>query len=295
MNYKSLMGAIITIGLLIISNTSSACYQYSGKTLERKAARFSKAINNASRKYNVNADLIKAIITVESCFNPRARGSSGEKGLMQLMPGTARLVGVRSNYNSWTSIHGGTKYLKSLLRRYKGNKAYAAAAYNGGPGAVSKKYGPRFSQVRRYSSRVMRAYSKLSGRPAYRGGKSRNYKDGKPRKYRSRNRTSKTYRVRRGNSLAKIAAKTGVSVRRLKQLNRLKSSRIRAGSRLKIKSKLRKSKSNNRNGRARTHRVKRGDSLSKIALKTGVSVKRLKRLNRLKSSRIKIGTRLKVR
>ena len=287
MNYKSLMGAIITIGLLTISDTSSACYQYSGKTLERKASRFSKAINNASRKYNVNADLIKAIITVESCFNPRARGTSGEKGLMQLMPGTARSVGARSTYDSWNNIHGGTKYLKSLLRRYKGNKAYAAAAYNGGPGAVSKKHGPRFNQVRRYSRRVMRAYSKLSGKPAYRGRESG--------KHRSRNYTSKAYHVRRGDSLSKIAAKTGVSVGRLKQLNHLKSSRIRAGSRLKIRPESRKSKSDNKRGRAGTYRVERGDSLSKIAIEIGASVKRLKRLNRLKSSKIKVGTRLKVR
>lgn len=290
MDYRLIRVAILTIGFLLISNISHACYQYSGKTLERKASRFSKAINSASRKYRVNADFIKAVIAVESCFNPRARGTSGEKGLMQLMPGTARLVGARHNYSSWNSIHGGTRYLKSLLIRYNGNKAYAAAAYNGGPGAVSKRHGPRFNRVRRYSNKVMRAYSKLSGNPTYKGKK----------KYKSRNKSGRSYKVRRGDSLSKIAMKTGVSVKRLKHLNDLKSSRIKVGSRLKISGKSRKSKRNSKTrskksrNLSRFYKVRKGDNLNKISKKTGVSVKRLKRLNHLKSTKIKAGKRLKL-
>ncbi len=292
MKLKLLAVTIATLGLLITSVTASACYQYSGKTLERKAHRFNTAINSASKKYRVNADLIKAIITVESCFNPRAKGTSGEKGLMQVMPATARMIGSRSTYNSWNNIHTGTKYLKRMLTRYKGNKAYAAAAYNGGPGAVSKTHGPRFGQVRRYSNKVMRAYSKLSGKPAYRGNTYSKHRG----KHKNRNHRAKTYRVRRGDSLSKIAQKTGVSVKRIKRLNRMKSSRIRVGSRLKIysSSKSRKSK-HYKKGRARTYRVTRGDSLSKIAKKAGISVRKLKRLNRLKSSKIKAGKRLRLR
>lgn len=215
------------------------CDKHSGKTLERKAQRFNKVINQAARKYGVSSDFIKAIITVETCFRPNARGTSGEKGLMQLMPGTARLLGVKNSANTWQNVHGGTRYLKQLLKRYNGNKRYAAAAYNGGPGAVSKKYGPKFRQVRRYSNDVMRAYHKIRATPSV-GGKS------SKKKYRKKSKRSKhvkkrsaykykTYKVKKNQTLYSISRKTGVSVNKLKRLNRLKSSTIRPGQRLRLR------------------------------------------------------------
>ena len=153
------------------------CDQYSKRTLNRKSRRFKQTIDHASKKYGVSPHFIKAVIAVESCFNPRARGGLGEKGLMQLMPATARMMGVKNGYSSWQNIHGGTRYLKRMLVRFNGNKRYAAAAYNGGPGAVSKKYGPKFNQVKRYSRHVMRAYNTMTG------GKDRSY----TKKIKSRN------------------------------------------------------------------------------------------------------------
>lgn len=222
------------------------CDQYSRKTLLRKSKRYTKTINHASRKYGVNANLIRAVIAVESCFNPRARGGLGEKGLMQLMPGTARELGVKNGYSPWQNIHGGTKYLKRMLVRYKGNKSYAAAAYNGGPGAVSVKYGPRFNQVKRYSRNVMRAYNTLNGGVASsKAVKARKVSlkkkpSGKrlkltTKKYKKKSTNKrKTHYVKSGQTLYSIARAHRTSVTKLKRLNGLKSNLIQAGKRIRV-------------------------------------------------------------
>jgi soluble lytic murein transglycosylase-like protein len=220
------------------------CDQYSRKTLIRKSSRFKDTINHASRKYGVNANFIRAVIAVESCFDPRATGGLGEKGLMQLMPGTARELGVRNGYSPWQNIHGGTKYLNFLLKRYKGNKAYAAAAYNGGPGAVSKTKGPRFNQVKRYSKKVMRAYNTMGGKRSYVTATSnkklklskKRYSKSKSKKYRSSKKARwKMHKVRSGQTLHAIAKKHRTSVSKLKRLNRLKSDKILAGKKLRVR------------------------------------------------------------
>jgi hypothetical protein len=137
------------------------CDQLSASTLNKKARRYQKTIDHAARQHGVSQHFIKAVITVETCFRSGLRGTSGEKGLMQLMPATARRFGVKNRFSTWQNIHGGARYLSYLLRRFKGNKAYAAAAYNGGAGAVSRKTGPKFEAVRRYSRKVMNAYRKF--------------------------------------------------------------------------------------------------------------------------------------
>lgn len=220
------------------------CDQYSRKTLIRKSSRFKDTINHASRKYGVSANFIRAVIAVESCFDPRARGGLGEKGLMQLMPGTAKELGVRNGYSPWQNIHGGTKYLNYLLKRYKGNKAYAAAAYNGGPGAVSRTTGPRFNQVKRYSKKVMRAYNTMGGKRSYATSKSnkklklskKTYRKSTPKKYRNSKKSKwKMHKVRSGQTLYAIAKKHRTSVSKLKRLNRLKSDKILTGKKLRVR------------------------------------------------------------
>ena len=121
----------------------------------RAAAYESLIADNASAN-DLSPDFVRAVIAVESAFNPRARSMKGAMGLMQLMPETAAGYHVTNAYDPAQNIRAGTAYLKSLLDRYHGDESLALAAYNAGPEAVAK-YGdkvPPYRETRAYVARV---------------------------------------------------------------------------------------------------------------------------------------------
>lgn len=121
-------------------------------------------IGKASRQYGVDVALIKAVIKTESNFNPKAVSQAGAEGLMQLMPGTARGLGVTDSFNPEQNIMAGTKFLKDMLKRYNGDLDSALAAYNWGPGNVDRKGTSRLPQeTREYLVRVKSRYNQYVG------------------------------------------------------------------------------------------------------------------------------------
>ncbi len=136
----------------------------SGGTVKRKIYRIDQThietlITKAARTYNLEPALIKAVIKAESAFDPRAVSYKGAKGLMQLMPETAREMNVTDAFNPGENIAGGSRYLRYLLDRYKGDMRLAVAAYNMGPERIGKnKSIPPIRETRLYLKRVMEYY-----------------------------------------------------------------------------------------------------------------------------------------
>jgi hypothetical protein len=117
---------------------------------------YAPVIHAAAQQYGISPALVDAVMWQESRYNPRAISSAGAIGLMQLMPGTARTLGVNP-HDPWQNVFGGAAYLRQQLDRFGNNVPYALAAYNAGPGAVIKHGGiPPYAETRNYVSIIMR-------------------------------------------------------------------------------------------------------------------------------------------
>jgi soluble lytic murein transglycosylase-like protein len=116
---------------------------------------------SAGAAHRVDADLLAAVVRAESNNRPAAVSRAGAQGLMQLMPGTARELGVRNSFHPGENVNGGSAYLDALLTRYHDNMAMALAAYNAGPGAVDRYHGiPPYRETRAYVARVIREFNR---------------------------------------------------------------------------------------------------------------------------------------
>ncbi len=132
------------------------------KHLRKKTLIYQKTIQIYSRIYDVDEELIHAIVRQESCFNEGAHSRVGAIGLMQLMPQTALGLRIYDPWNPELNIQGGIKYIAEMLERFDGNYKFAIAAYNAGPGNVNKYNGiPPFNETRKYVTKVYAEYQRL--------------------------------------------------------------------------------------------------------------------------------------
>jgi len=137
----------------------ASCLGLSDAAMGKRAELLNNDIESAAKTHNIDAKLIRAVAQVESCFDRDAVSRVGAQGVMQLMPATARELGVADSFNANQNINGGARYLASMLRRFNYNHRLALAAYNAGPGAVEKHNGvPPFPETQQYVDKVLGLY-----------------------------------------------------------------------------------------------------------------------------------------
>ncbi|WP_085678898.1 MULTISPECIES: transglycosylase SLT domain-containing protein [unclassified Pseudomonas] len=125
---------------------------------------YAELVAAAARDYDVPLALLHALIKAESGYNPKARSAAGAVGLMQLMPDTAKEMGVENLLDPEDNVQGGARYLKRMLTLFDNDITLAVAAYNAGPDAVRRRGAvPPFAETRRYVPNVLREYRKLQG------------------------------------------------------------------------------------------------------------------------------------
>jgi soluble lytic murein transglycosylase-like protein len=151
-------------GTKVISNFGSPASRHGSdwnwwaKQRDRRSS-FDAYIDRYAAQYRVDPILVRAVIQVESDFNPRCVSNKGARGLMQLMPETARQYGVRNVFDPEDNIRGGIRNLADLLQRYRGDLRHVLAAYNAGEGAVAKYRGiPPYEETMTYVKRALTVY-----------------------------------------------------------------------------------------------------------------------------------------
>jgi hypothetical protein len=142
-----------------ITSGTSAGWLRLPPTPQGDTALYGKEINEAAERYGVPVKLVSAVIRAESGFNPRAVSRSGAQGLMQLMPTTASILGVRNSFDPRENIDGGVRHLRGLIDRYPHSLPLAIAAYNAGERAVNQYKGiPPYPETQDYVTKVLQFY-----------------------------------------------------------------------------------------------------------------------------------------
>ena len=151
------------------------CLTWNRYQINQKASKHYGTINKYAKKHNIDVNLIKSVITAESCFKTKALSNAGAQGLMQLIPDTAERFGVKDSYDPKSNIRGGVTYLRFLLDRYKGNLEKTIAAYNAGEGKVDQYKGiPPYKETKQYVKNVLKVYDMLSpDRAGFSGSRGR--------------------------------------------------------------------------------------------------------------------------
>ena len=140
----------------------------------QKAANYINLIQQICARHSVDAELVKAVIQVESNYEPRAVSRKGAMGLMQLMPGTAARYGVRQIFDPSDNIEGGVKYLRDLLQLFGSDLQLALAAYNAGETVVQRVNGiPNYVETKNYVRKVLALYNGEASYTPYASGKPR--------------------------------------------------------------------------------------------------------------------------
>lgn len=149
----------------VSTGTDSSNYNQNLIAKNKWTEQIQAAVQSSAQKYNVSPALIMSIIKAESGFNPNAVSSAGAQGLMQLMPATARGLGVTDSFNIQQNIDGGTRYIKEKLNQFGNDPKLALAAYNAGPGSVIKYNGiPPYPETQNYVKTVIGYYNSFSGK-----------------------------------------------------------------------------------------------------------------------------------
>ena len=166
-------------GGVVMFNSIGSGWRIGGKSpsdaflLARRdaATAFDDAIRRHAEHKRVDPRLVKSVMLIESNFNPRALSPKGARGLMQLMPGTARRYGVQNSWDPHENIRGGTAYLSDLLGMFDGDIVRTLAAYNAGEGAVQRYRGvPPYPETQEYVRRAMVVYGGATTGPVLSGG-----------------------------------------------------------------------------------------------------------------------------
>ena len=154
--FGDLLNPSTKVNAQIYSNTASSVAPKSDAVGK---AKLNDLISRVSPKHGVDEKLVNALIKQESGFNPNAKSKVGALGLMQLMPSTAKGLGVTNALDPEQNVDGGVRYLKSMLNRYNGNIILALAAYNAGPNAVDKYDGvPPYKETQNYVKSILSNY-----------------------------------------------------------------------------------------------------------------------------------------